>query len=157
VTHTKDNAFQELPRCDVFLILYYFHLCICAITYQDGAYPHKFQTSHMIKEFIAEFTSLEDGSQVNTLSIAIAGRLTAKRIQGKLLFYDIVGDGMKVQIMSDIKNMEGGEGKFREIHGLLKRGDIVGVNGYPGKSKKGELSIFPTSLVRTTPLLKIDY
>lgn len=101
----------------------------------------------MIKEFIAEFTSLEDGTQSNSHTTSIAGRLTAKRIQGKLLFYDIVGDGMKVQIMSDIKNMNGGEEKFREIHALLRRGDIVGVTGYPGKSKKGELSIFPTDLV----------
>jgi lysyl-tRNA synthetase class II len=28
-------------------------------------------------------------------------------------------------------------------HNEVKRGDIVGVVGYPGKSKKGELSIFP--------------
>jgi lysyl-tRNA synthetase, class II len=101
----------------------------------------------MIKEFIAEYTVLEDGSHVETVVTSIAGRLTAKRIQGKLLFYDIVGDGMKVQIMSDIKNLKGGEEKFREIHALLKRGDIVGVTGHPGKSKKGELSIFPTDLV----------
>ena len=101
----------------------------------------------MIREYIAEFSSLEDGSHLNTKTVSIAGRLTAKRIQGKLLFYDIVGDGLKVQIMSAIENMEGGESKFYEIHGLLKRGDIVGVTGFPGKSKKGELSIFPTSLV----------
>lgn len=117
------------------------------------AYPHKFQTTHMIKEFIEEFTGLEDGSHVDTVTASIAGRLTAKRIQGKLLFYDIVGDGLKVQIMSDIKNMTGGEAKFREIHALLKRGDIVGVTGYPGKSKKGELSIFPTDLQLLSPCL----
>jgi hypothetical protein len=28
----------------------------------------------------------------------------------------------------------------------VKRGDIVGVQGFPGKSKKGELSVFPTSM-----------
>ena len=117
-------------------------------THQE-AYPHKFHTTHMIKDFIAEFSSIEDGSHICGVTASIAGRLTAKRIQGKLLFYDIVGDGMKVQIMSDVKNMHGGEEKFREIHALLKRGDIVGVTGYPGKSKKGELSIFPTDLVST--------
>lgn len=119
----------------------------------DAAYPHKFQTTHMIKQYIAEFSSLEDGSHVDTTVTAIAGRLTAKRIQGKLVFYDIVGDGMKVQIMSDIKNMAGGEAKFRDIHALVKRGDIVGVTGFPGKSKKGELSIFPTDLQLLSPCL----
>jgi lysyl-tRNA synthetase class 2 len=28
----------------------------------------------------------------------------------------------------------------------VKRGDIMGVQGFPGKSKKGELSVFPTSM-----------
>jgi lysyl-tRNA synthetase class 2 len=60
---------------------------------------------------------------------------------------------MKVQIMSDIQNMSGGEDKFRDIHALLKRGDIVGVTGYPGKSKKGELSIFPTDMILLSPCL----
>lgn len=123
----------------------------------QNAYPHKFQTTHMIKEFIAEFANLEDGSHVETITASIAGRLSAKRIQGKLLFYDIVGDGMKVQIMSDIKNMTGGEDKFRDIHNLLKRGDIVGVTGYPGKSKKGELSIFPTDMVSLLFVLTLYY
>lgn len=32
------------------------------------------------------------------------------------------------------------------IHNVLRRGDIVGVTGFPGKSKRGELSIFPHSV-----------
>lgn len=35
----------------------------------------------------------------------------------------------------------------------VKRGDIVGIVGFPGKSKRGELSIFPTSLRVLTPCL----
>ena len=35
----------------------------------------------------------------------------------------------------------------------IKRGDIVGVVGQPGKTKRGELSIFPTSLELLTPCL----
>ncbi len=34
-------------------------------------------------------------------------------------------------------------GCMQAEHNETKRGDIVGVVGYPGKSKKGELSIFP--------------
>lgn len=29
----------------------------------------------------------------------------------------------------------------------MHRGDIVGIRGFPGKTKKGELSVFPTSMV----------
>lgn len=35
----------------------------------------------------------------------------------------------------------------------MKRGDIIGVEGHPGKSQKGELSIFPVKLVVLTPCL----
>jgi lysyl-tRNA synthetase class 2 len=69
------------------------------------------------------------------------------------LFYDIHGEGLKIQIMSDMHNYEGGEEAFRDIHYLIKRGDIVGVTGFPGKSKKGELSIFPTKMVLLSPCL----
>lgn len=76
----------------------------------------------------------------------MAGRILSKRGQGKLMFYDLHADGCKIQIMSDLSQYEGGEEAFRVIHTLIKRGDIVGVNGFPGKSKKGELSIFPTKM-----------
>ena len=35
---------------------------------------------------------------------------------------------------------------FVELHNSIKRGDIVGLQGFAGKSKKGELSIFAHSL-----------
>ena len=42
---------------------------------------------------------------------------------------------------------------FQTVHNETKRGDIVGVEGYPGKSKKGELSIFPVKFVVLSPCL----
>lgn len=70
-------------------------------------------------------------------SVSVAGRILSKRGQGKLMFYDLHGEGLKIQIMSDLGRYSGGEDAFRDIHNLLKRGDIVGVTGSPGKSKKG--------------------
>ena len=35
----------------------------------------------------------------------------------------------------------------------LQVGDIVGVSGHPGKSKKGELSVFPTRFQVLSPCL----
>ena len=32
---------------------------------------------------------------------------------------------------------------FEELHSRLKRGDIIGVEGVPGRSKTGELSVRP--------------
>jgi lysyl-tRNA synthetase class 2 len=43
--------------------------------------------------------------------------------------------------------------QYEQVVRILRRGDIVGVEGFPGKTKKGELSIIPTSLVLLTPCL----
>lgn len=42
---------------------------------------------------------------------------------------------------------------FQQLHNEVKRGDIVGVEGMPGKSKKGELSVFPVKFVILAPCL----
>lgn len=42
---------------------------------------------------------------------------------------------------------------FQACHNEVKRGDIVGVEGFVGKSKKGELSIFPKKVVLLSPCL----
>jgi len=77
-----------------------------------------------------------------------------KRQQGsKMVFYDIVADGVQIQIMSMVQDYTEGEAAFVAVHNTLRRGDIVGVTGYPGKSKKGELSIFPSSMQLLSPCL----
>ncbi len=43
--------------------------------------------------------------------------------------------------------------EFTELHNSVKRGDIVGVEGFPGKSRNGELSIFPAALQVLSPCL----
>lgn len=45
------------------------------------------------------------------------------------------------------------EEAFAKLHGSVKRGDIIGINGFPGKSKRGELSVFPTALTVLSPCL----
>jgi len=55
--------------------------------------------------------------------------------------------------MSDLATYGAGEDAFYALHKIIKRGDIVGVKGTPGKSKKGELSIFPEEIVLLSPCL----
>jgi len=85
----------------------------------------------------------------------------SKRAQGKLVFYDLHGEGVHVQILADAKydaavcplarvcgpvltqrrRLWGSRPRrrvstqdFDKIHSTIKRGDIVGVTGYPGTS-----------------------
>mmetsp|Transcript_27977 Transcript_27977/g.43481 ORF Transcript_27977/g.43481 Transcript_27977/m.43481 type:complete len:588 (-) Transcript_27977:154-1917(-) len=116
-------------------------------------YPHKFKVDYQIPDFVKTFeTATVDGEKLNDKAVSIAGRIYSVRGQGKLYFYDLRGDGAKVQIMSDLGTY-GDEEAFNAIHKTVKRGDIIGVTGYPGKSKKGELSIFPTEIKLLSPCL----
>lgn len=45
------------------------------------------------------------------------------------------------------------EEEFIAINNKLRRGDIIGVRGNPGKTKKGELSIIPIEMTLLSPCL----
>lgn len=120
----------------------------------SNPYPHKFHVDYRLPDYTAEFLSKTvDGERIEDKQVSVAGRVVSMRGQGKLYFYDLRGDGAKVQVMSDLKTYAEGEDAFYKVHRTIKNGDIIGVKGYPGKSKKGELSIFPTVIQLLSPCL----
>eukprot|EP00629_Pelagomonadales_sp_RCC1024_P017070 CAMPEP_0119267656 /NCGR_PEP_ID=MMETSP1329-20130426/5716_1 /TAXON_ID=114041 /ORGANISM="Genus nov. species nov., Strain RCC1024" /LENGTH=599 /DNA_ID=CAMNT_0007267591 /DNA_START=175 /DNA_END=1971 /DNA_ORIENTATION=- len=121
----------------------------------EGAtpWPHKFAVSHTLPEYVAAFGGLADGSRDAETVVAVAGRAMRKAGQGKLIFYDLHGGGTKIQVMSDPKSYAAGEDAWAAINDQVRRGDVVGIRGSPGKSKRGELSVFPTEMVLLSPCL----
>ncbi len=117
-------------------------------------YPHKFHVSTSLTAFVEKYSErLQAGERLENEEITVAGRIHVARSSGnKLKFYDLHGEGIKVQIMAQIQDSER---DFNEVHKNLRRGDIVGVRGFPGKSKKGELSIFPRDITLLTPCLRM--
>jgi len=116
----------------------------------ENPYPHKFHVSTSLCDFIEKYKDIEAGTW-NDEQVSVAGRIHAKRLSGpKLIFYDLRGEGVKIQIMAD---QRASEQDFGYIHGKLRRGDIVGVRGKPGKSKKGELSVQPQHIELLSPCL----
>ncbi|KAF3771846.1 Lysine--tRNA ligase [Nymphaea thermarum] len=55
--------------------------------------------------------------------------------------------------MADARHSELEESEFSKYHTSVKRGDIVGITGFPGKSQRGELSIFPKKFIVLSPSL----
>ncbi|KAG2305839.1 hypothetical protein Bca52824_025587 [Brassica carinata] len=114
----------------------------------ENPYPHKFAVSMSVPEYIEKYGSLNDGDHVEDAEVSLAGRIMNKRSSSsKLFFYDLHGEDLKVQVMADASESGLDEAEFSKLHANVKRGDIVGVTGFPGKSKKGELSIFPRSFI----------
>ncbi|XP_059459919.1 lysine--tRNA ligase, cytoplasmic isoform X2 [Corylus avellana] len=110
-------------------------------------YPHKFHVSMSILEYIEKYGGLSNGEHLVDVTVNLAGRIMSKRSSSsKLFFYDLHGGGVKVQVMADASKSDiYEEAEFSSFHSNVKRGDIVGVIGFPGKTKRGELSIFPKS------------
>lgn len=105
-------------------------------------YPHKFNRTHTIGKFAEEFESKceEKGAFLEDTEVAITGRVNLIRAQGKkLIFIDIQQDGLKVQVMAQFNSWQGGD--FIDAHKNIRRGDLIGVKGNPGRTKRGELSI----------------
>ncbi|KAI3923072.1 hypothetical protein MKW98_022519 [Papaver atlanticum] len=104
----------------------------------ENPYPHKFAVS---------ITSNRD-------QVSLGGMIMQKRTSSsKLLFYDLHDEGLKVQLIVDARHSDMDEAAFTRFHSGVKRGDIVGVTGFPGKSKRGELSVFPESFLVLSPCL----
>jgi len=116
-------------------------------------YPHKFHVSTSLSEFIKTNADVEVGTHKEEDHCSISGRIHSIRKSGpKLVFYDIRGEGCKLQVMANAKMYSSME-EFTQIVEQIRRGDIVGVEGHPAKTKKGELSIVPKKMTVLSPCL----
>lgn len=93
-----------------------------------------------VSEFIAKFKDITKNEEFLKDEVSIAGRIMSTRASSsKLIFYDLVGDNnAKIQVFANAKFYEG---DFKEANVNIRRGDIVGIVGFPGRTKPGELSI----------------
>ncbi|XP_049802504.1 lysine--tRNA ligase isoform X3 [Schistocerca nitens] len=135
----------------------YFRLRTQAVTQlkqsDEHPYPHKFHVSISLEEFVEKYSGVKDGEILENIELSVAGRVHAIRESGaKLIFYDLRGEGVKIQVMANAK-LYSSEEKFIEDTGKIRRGDIVGCVGSPGKTKKGELSIIPRQIKLLSPCL----
>ena len=90
----------------------------------------------------AEADSLEPDAEVGTTR-RLAGRVMARRDMGKLMFLDLVDRSGRIQLLVRPDELGGVD---------VDLGDIVGVEGVPTKSRRGEPSLAVRSL---EPLAKI--
>ena len=105
-------------------------------------YPHKFQKSHRNDEFFKEYDPIcvEKDAFLEDKEVSLTGRVMKIRGGGasaKLIFMDLVSDDTKIQIMSNLQFYTDGDNKFVSDHLNIRRGDIVGIVGNPGRTKTG--------------------
>ncbi len=92
----------------------------------------------------AEALNLEPGQHAEQMKVRAAGRITLHRPVGKLVFMTLRDGGGDMQI--GVSKAGVAETDFQVAAKLVNLGDIVGVDGYLGKTKTGELTIWATNV-----------
>lgn len=106
-------------------------------------YPHKFNVTISLENFIEKYSNTTKDGETLDITVSVAGRIHSIRNSGaKLIFYDLRGEGVKIQVMANARGYVNDE-EYAVDTVKIKRGDIIGIEGSPGKTKKGELSIIP--------------
>jgi lysyl-tRNA synthetase, class II len=85
----------------------------------------------------AEADAVEAGTEAAE-SRRVAGRVMARRDMGKLVFLDLVDRSGRVQLFLSGESARAADG--------LHLGDVVGAEGRPGKTRRGEPSLFVSGL-----------
>ena len=128
-------------------------------TGSPNPFPHKFKTTYELPNFLSEFGHLKKGETLRDRVMSVACRVYNIRTAGEnLRFYEVEVDGAEIQIMAT--NLEAtGDVAFIDQHDHLRRGDWIGVTGFPGRTSPkrednpGELSIFAQQVTLLSPCL----
>lgn len=122
----------------------------------QGQLYRSFSPSQSLAEFHRGHSALvpEKGQKSEQQVEAVAGRITGRReASRKLVFYDVEQDGASLQVVSSLQHHSEGADHFATLHGTLRRGDIIGVKGFPGRTKTGELSIYSKEVQLLAPCM----
>ena len=100
-------------------------------------FPHVYEGVEPIASVLLAHDDLEPGEDTDATH-RVAGRLAARRGQGKMAWLDLVDRSGRIQLQSRA-DVLGPESHERLLS--LDLGDLVGVDGVAFRSKRGELSL----------------
>ena len=100
-------------------------------------YGHAFKYSHHLADLAAQYEGLEDGASTED-EVQVAGRIMAKRDQGKIAFLELRDSTGDIQLFCRINALD--EDAFAELKNL-DVGDWIGVAGTMMRTKRGQLSV----------------
>jgi lysyl-tRNA synthetase class 2 len=100
-------------------------------------FPHQFQRVEPIDSVRRAHQGLADGEETEA-EHRVAGRLAARRGQGKMAFLDLVDRSGRIQLQARADTL-GAEPMERLLS--LDLGDLIGVDGTAFRSRRGELTL----------------
>lgn len=106
----------------------------------EGKNPYghaAFEYSHHIADLDEKYAELADGENTED-AVSIAGRVMAKRVQGKIIFFELQDATGRIQLFCRINAL--GEDAFAEMKDL-DLGDWIGAHGLMMRTRRGQLSV----------------
>ena len=120
---------------------------------EDGhAFPNDFRPDAAAGDLQQRHAADDaEALEATRYEVAVAGRLLAKRVMGKLSFATLQDASGRIQLFVQREML--GEAAYKSFK-QLDIGDIVGVRGYLGRTQKGELSVKAESIRLLTKSLR---
>lgn len=117
-------------------------------------YPAAFdKPTHTLGDIRNKYEHLEAGDLVAEDKVTVAVRIHSVRIAGKKLYFlDVRGQDSQIQVKAGLQLY--GEQLHPDLS-LLRRGDLVCVEGHPCRTKAGELSVSATKVTLLSPCLQL--
>ncbi|MBN3888240.1 MAG: lysine--tRNA ligase [Nostoc sp. JL31] len=109
-------------------------------------YAYRWESTHHAAQLQEKFADLSSGEEVD-LEVAIAGRIMARRVFGKLAFFTLQDETGTIQLYLDKNRIQEGMADidadaFNHLKQLTDAGDILGAKGTIKRTEKGELSVY---------------
>lgn len=133
--NTTQNATPETPEDDPILVRHAKREALIAAG--ENPYGHAFAYSHHIIDLDEKYAGLEDGENTED-RVEVAGRVMAKRDQGKIIFMELRDSTGSIQLFCRINAL--GEEVFAAMKDL-DVGDWIGVSGLMMRTRRGQLSV----------------
>ena len=105
-------------------------------------YPEHCEVSDHVADLVERYATLEDGADTADV-VSVAGRVRAKRGQGKVIFIELQDSTGTIQLFCRINDL--GEEGLASVKSF-DLGDIVEAKGIVVRTRRGELSIAPTGV-----------
>ena len=107
----------------------------------QNPYPEHSELEDYVTDIEAKYAELADGEDTEDV-VKIAGRVVAKRGQGKIMFIVVRDATAEIQLFCRINDMD--EAAWNTLK-ALDLGDILGVTGVVVRTQRGQLSVAPKS------------
>jgi lysyl-tRNA synthetase class 2 len=109
-------------------------------------YAYSWDVTHHTADLQAKYADLLSGEEVD-VEVAVAGRIMARRVFGKLAFFTLQDETGTIQLYLEKKRIDEAmadvlPNAFKQLDKLTDAGDIIGVKGTIKRTEKGELSVY---------------